>query len=62
LYGKYSPSNPARAAEETEHILNGNLTHGTPKQILKKLERLSLADPESLDSLPRNLRIFYNHS
>ncbi len=47
--------------EETEFLLKGNLK---PDQLteatLQKLKNLDLADPDSLDNLPRNLHIFFN--
>lgn len=42
--------------EETELILEGQLTNDIPSTILEKLRTLDLADAESLDNLPRNLR------
>jgi hypothetical protein len=42
---------------ETELILKGQ-SHRLPSVTLEKLKNLDLADPESLDNLPRNLRVF----
>lgn len=44
--------------EETELLLRGQLNNQLPSNTLEKLKNLDLADPESLDSLPRNLRVF----
>lgn len=45
--------------EETSLFLKGNLLNQLPKATLEKLKTLDLADSESLDSLPRNLRVFF---
>lgn len=45
--------------EETELLLRGQFSNGLPSLTLEKLENLDLADPDSLDSLPRNLRVFF---
>ncbi len=42
--------------EETERLLEGQLLKTMPRMTLSKLKNLDLADPDSLDSLPRNLR------
>jgi epoxyqueuosine reductase len=49
----------AFSSEETEFLLRGGLSTDMPKITLEKLERLSLADSDSLDNLPRNLRVFF---
>jgi epoxyqueuosine reductase len=43
--------------EETELILKGQLLDSLPSKTLRKLKNIDLADPDSLDSLPRNLRV-----
>jgi epoxyqueuosine reductase len=43
--------------EETELLLKGQLLNRVPAATLEKLKNLDLADPESLGSLPRNLRV-----
>jgi epoxyqueuosine reductase len=48
------------SSDETEFLLRGGLSTNMPKMMLGKLERLSLADMDSLDNLPRNLRVFFN--
>jgi len=45
--------------EETELILKGNLPDRLTEATLQKLKNLDLADADSLDNLPRNLRIFF---
>lgn len=45
--------------EETELLLRGRLFGGLPSATVKKLKNLDLADPDSLDNLPRNLRVFF---
>jgi epoxyqueuosine reductase len=44
--------------EETELLLRGQLLGNVPGATLEKLKNLDLADPDSLDNLPRNLRVF----
>ncbi len=44
--------------EETEMLLRGQLFNRLPALTLEKLRHLDLADPESLGSLSRNLRVF----
>ena len=46
--------------EETELLLRGRLLDHLPSTILEKLKNLDLADSESLDNLPRNLRVFFD--
>lgn len=43
--------------EETELLLKGQLLNSLPDTTLDKLKNLDLADPDSLDNLPRNLRV-----
>ena len=43
--------------EETELLLKGQLLNSLPSTTLDKLKNLDLADPDSLDNLPRNLRV-----
>jgi len=43
--------------EESELILKGQLVNTLPSTTLQKLKNLDLADPDSLDNLPRNLRV-----
>jgi epoxyqueuosine reductase len=43
---------------ETELLLGGQLLNHLPSVTLKKLKNLDLADPDSLDNLPRNLSVF----
>ena len=45
--------------EETELLLSGPSLDRLPSATLQKLKNLDLADPDSLDNLPRNLRIFF---
>jgi len=45
--------------EETELLLKGRSLDRLPSVTLQKLKNLDLADPDSLDNLPRNLRIFF---
>ncbi len=45
--------------EETELLLKGRSLDRLPCATLQKLKNLDLADPDSLDNLPRNLRIFF---
>jgi len=45
--------------EETELLLKGRSLDRLPSATLEKLKNLDLADPDSLDNLPRNLRIFF---
>ncbi len=45
--------------EETELILGGRLVDNLSDATLEKLKNLNLADPDSLDNLPRNLRVFF---
>ena len=45
--------------EETELLLRGDFSNGLPSLTLEKLKRLDLADADSLDNLPRNLRVFF---
>ena len=45
--------------EETELLLRGRLLDHLPSATLEKLKNLDLADPDSLDNLPRNLRVFF---
>ncbi len=45
--------------EETELLLKGQLLDLLPGETLQKLRNLDMADPYSLDSLPRNLRAFF---
>jgi epoxyqueuosine reductase len=47
------------SAEETELLLRGKSLDHLPKATLQKLKNLDLADPDSLDNLPRNLRVFF---
>ncbi len=44
--------------KETELLLKGQLFNSLPSSTLEKLKNLDLADPDSLDNLPRNLRAF----
>jgi len=44
---------------ETELLLRGRLLDHLPGTTLEKLKNLDLADPDSLDNLPRNLRVFF---
>jgi hypothetical protein len=46
--------------EETELLLKG--TPALSNATLEKLRNLDLADPETLDYLPRNLRVFFGPS
>ena len=46
--------------EETELLLKENLPDHLTEATLKKLKNLDLADPDSLDNLPRNLHIFFD--
>jgi len=46
--------------DETELLLKGQSLDHLPSATLEKLKNLDLADPESLDNLPRNLRVFFN--
>jgi len=48
--------------EETELLLKGQLVGHLPSAILEKLSNLDLSDPDSLDNLPRNLRVFFESS
>jgi hypothetical protein len=43
--------------EETELLLRG--AHSLSSATLEKLKNLDLADPDTLDNLPRNLRAFF---
>ena len=45
--------------EETELLLRRRLLDHLPSTTLEKLRNLDLADPDSLDNLPRNLRVFF---
>jgi len=45
--------------EETELIFRGRLPDCLSSVTLGKLNNLDLADPDSLDNLPRNLRVFF---
>jgi epoxyqueuosine reductase len=45
--------------EETELLLKGQSLNHLPSLTLEKLKNLDLADPDSLDNLPRNLRVFF---
>ena len=45
--------------EETKLILKGNLPDHLTEATLQKLKNLDLADSDSLDNLPRNLRVFF---
>jgi epoxyqueuosine reductase len=44
--------------EETELLIGGQLPNNLPCKTLEKLANLDLADSDSLDNLPRNLRVF----
>jgi len=46
--------------EETELILKGSLADKLTEATIQKLKTLDLADPDSLDNLPRNLRVFFD--
>jgi epoxyqueuosine reductase len=48
--------------EETELLLKGNLPDHLTETTLQKLKNLDLADTDSLDNLPRNLRILFEPS
>lgn len=43
--------------EDTELLLKGQLLNSLPSSTLQKLRNLDLADPDSLDNLPRNMRV-----
>jgi epoxyqueuosine reductase len=45
--------------EETELLLKGQSLDHLPSVTLGKLKNLDLADPDSLDNLPRNLHVFF---
>jgi epoxyqueuosine reductase len=45
--------------EETSLLLKGQSLDRLPRSTLEKLKNLDLADPDSLDNLPRNLRVFF---
>jgi hypothetical protein len=45
--------------EETDLLLKGQSLDRLPSSTLEKLKNLDLADPDSLDNLPRNLRVFF---
>jgi epoxyqueuosine reductase len=45
--------------KETGLLLRGELLNRLPSVTLEKLKNLDLADPDSLDNLPRNLRVFF---
>jgi hypothetical protein len=45
--------------EETELLLRGQFLDRLPSNTLEKLKNLDLADIDSLDNLPRNLRVFF---
>jgi len=44
---------------ETELLLEGQSLDRLPSLTVEKLRNLDLADPDSLDNLPRNLRVFF---
>lgn len=46
--------------EETKLLLKGG--RALSSATLEKLKNLDLADPETLDNLPRNLRAFFGSS
>jgi len=46
--------------DETELLLEGQQNAHLPRVLLEKLKNLDLSDPDSLNSLPRNLRVFLN--
>jgi epoxyqueuosine reductase len=45
--------------EETELLIRGRSLNRLPSLTLEKLKNLDLSDTDSLDSLPRNLRVFF---
>jgi epoxyqueuosine reductase len=45
--------------QETKLLLRGRSLDRLPNLTLQKLKNLDLVDPDSLDSLPRNLRVFF---
>jgi len=45
--------------DETELLLEGQQTANLPDVILEKLKNLDLSDPDSLNSLSRNLSVFF---
>jgi epoxyqueuosine reductase len=48
--------------DETELLLNGQQIGHLPSVLLEKLKNLDLSDPDSLNSLPRNLRVLSESS